>query len=144
MKINIPYGKEEIDLDLPENNILDIISGETSVSVSDEKEVVSKAIANPVGSALLSEMARGKTSACILASDITRPSPSYKFLPELVAELESGGIGLKDIKVVLGLGIHRGHTDDENKYTIWKRRDRSGLTGKQYTGYSLGRDFNFS
>ena len=118
MKITIPYGKEKIDLDLPEKNILDIVSGETSVSASDEKEIISRAIADPIGSALLSEIARGKTSACILASDITRPSPSYKFLPQLVAELESGGIDLKDIKVVLGLGIHRGHTDDEKKKLV--------------------------
>ncbi|MES0340977.1 MAG: nickel-dependent lactate racemase, partial [Candidatus Humimicrobiaceae bacterium] len=118
MKITIPYGKEKIDLGLPENNILDIVSGGNSVSVSDEKEVVSRAIADPIGSALLSEIARGKTSACILASDITRPSPSYKFLPQLVAELESGGIELKNIRVVLGLGIHRGHTDDEKKKLV--------------------------
>lgn len=118
MKITMPYGKEKIDLDIPEKNILDIVSGETSVSAKCEKEVISRAIANPIGSTLLSEIARGKTSACILASDITRPSPSYKFLPQLVAELESGGIDLKNIKVVLGLGIHRGHTEDEKKKLV--------------------------
>lgn len=118
MKIPIPYGKEKIDLDLPEKNILDIISGETSVSVKDEKEIVSRTLADPIGSALLSEIARGKTSASILVSDITRPCPSYKFLPQLVAELESGGIELKDIKVIPGLGIHRGHTDDEKKKLV--------------------------
>ena len=118
MKINIPYGKEKIDIEIPEKNILYIVRGEVSVSVKDEKEVISRAIANPVGSALLSEIARGKNSACILISDITRPCPSYRFLPRLVEELTSGGIPLSNIKVVLGLGIHRGHTEKEKKKLV--------------------------
>ena len=67
MKITIPYGKDKIDLDIPDDNILDIVSGETSVSPKDEKEIISRALAEPIGSARLSEIARGKTSACILA-----------------------------------------------------------------------------
>ena len=118
MKITIPYGKDKIDLDIPDDNILDIVSGETSVSLKDEKEIVPRALAEPIGSARLSEIARGKTSACILASDITRPCPSYKFLHQLVEELNSGGIPLSNIKVVLGLGIHRPHTDIEKKKLV--------------------------
>ena len=118
MKITIPYGKDKIDLDIPDDNILDIVSGETSVSLKDEKEIVPRALAEPIGSARLSEIARGKTSACILASDITRPCPSYKFLHQLVEELNSGGIPLSNIKVVLGLGIHRPHTDSEKKKLV--------------------------
>ncbi len=118
MKITIPYGKDKIDLDIPEDNILDIVQGGDSFSGSDEKEVISRAIAHPVGSVTLSEIARGKGSACILASDITRPCPSYKFLPQLVEELNSGGVPLSNIKVVLGLGIHRPHTDSEKKKLV--------------------------
>ena len=113
MKISIPYGKDKTILDIPEDNILDIVQGGDSFSGKDEKEVISRAIADPIGSDLLSEIARGKTSACILVSDITRPSPSYKFLPQLIEELNSAGIPLSNIKVILGLGIHRPHTDKE-------------------------------
>ena len=113
MKITIPYGKDKTTLDIPEDNILDIVQGDDLLSGRDEEEIISRAIADPIGSALLSEIARGKTSACILVSDITRPCPSYKFLPQLVEELNSGGIPLSNIKVVLGLGIHRSHTDKE-------------------------------
>jgi len=118
MKITIPYGKDKINLDIPEDNILDIVQGDDSFSGRDEKEIISRALADPIGSAPLSEIARGKTSACILASDITRPCPSYKFLPQLVEELNSGGITLSNIKVVLGLGIHRGHTDKEKRKLV--------------------------
>ena len=47
------------------------------------------------------------------ASDITRPCPSYRFLPRLVDELNKGGIKNSDIKIILGLGIHRSHTEKE-------------------------------
>jgi len=47
----------------------------------------------------------------ILVSDITRPCPSYKFLPKIIDELKAGGIS--NIKVVFGMGIHRKHTESE-------------------------------
>jgi len=118
MKINVPYGKEKIELDIPEKNILDIVQGESSLSSIDEEEVISSALENPVESGTLSEIARKKSSACILASDITRPCPSYRFLPKLVDELNKGGIKNSDIKVILGLGIHRGHTEKEKRKLV--------------------------
>ena len=118
MKINIPYGKKIIDLDIPEKNISDIVSGDNNVIKKDEKDIISRALTGPVSSPLLSEIARAKTSAIILVSDITRPCPSYKFLPQIVGELVSGGIELNNIKVILGLGIHRPHTDDERKKLV--------------------------
>ena len=100
MNITIPYGKEIIDLVIPKENILDIVQGNDSFSGMDEKEVVLSALKEPIKSATLSEIARQKTSVRILASDITRPCPSYKFLPQLIDELISGGVEFKNIKVV--------------------------------------------
>ena len=45
---------------------------------------VREALAAPVGAPPLAELARGKTSACILICDITRPVPNGLFLPILV------------------------------------------------------------
>lgn len=113
MKINVPYGREKIELNIPQKNILDIVQGGNLVSNTNEEEVISRALKSPVESGTLCDIAKGKGSACILASDITRPCPSYRFLPELVDELNKGGIENSDIKVVLGLGIHRPHTEKE-------------------------------
>jgi lactate racemase len=118
MKINIPYKKEKIELDIPEKNILDIVQGSNQVSSIDEEEIITHALESPVGSGTLSEIARGKSSASIIISDITRPCPSYKFLPRLVEELAAGGISLSNIKVIPGLGIHRRHTGDEKKKLV--------------------------
>ncbi len=118
MEITIPYGKEKIDLVIPEKNVLDIVGGDNSVSEKGEKELISNALKKPIGSSTLSGIVARKTSACILVSDITRPCPSYRFLPQLVEELTSGGIPLSNIKVILGLGIHRGHSEREKRKLV--------------------------
>lgn len=118
MNINIPYGKGKISLNIPRENILDIVIGDTDRFESNEDKVIEDALNKPIESGKLSEIAKGKKSACIIASDITRPCPSYKFLPFLIRELNRSGIKNTDIKVVLGLGIHRGHTEDEKRKLV--------------------------
>jgi len=111
MKIDIPYGKEKIELNIPQENIQDIIQGGGTGWIADEKQIIEEALENPIGSPRLSKLVEEKSSAAILASDITRPCPSYKFLPYLINELRQCGIG--EITIILGLGIHRPHTHEE-------------------------------
>jgi nickel-dependent lactate racemase len=118
IRVDIPFGEKNIVLNVPDKNILDIISGESTNLVLDEDRIIAEALKNPINSRKLREIASGKKSACIIASDITRPCPSYKFLPLLVDELREGGIEDKDMLVVLGLGIHRGHSDDEKRRLV--------------------------
>jgi len=118
MIIKIPYGKENVKLDIPDENIFDIITGKSNSFNSNVGKIIIQALENPIKSKKLSELARAKKSACILVSDITRPCPSYRFLPELVDELNKGGIKNSDIKVILGLGIHREHTEDEKRRLV--------------------------
>ena len=118
MKIDIPYGKEKIVLEIPERNIQDVIKAGEVLSDRCEKDIIKNALSGPIGSPTLKDMARGKTSAAILVSDITRPCPSYKFLPYLIEELESGGVVPSKIKVILGLGIHRCHTEEEKRKLV--------------------------
>ncbi len=118
MRIGIPFGKRETELNIPDENILNIIS-EKRVSFNlDEDKIIKDALENPVKSKSLWEISSGKKSACIITSDITRPCPSYKFLPQLVNELNRGGIKNKNIVIVLGVGIHRKHTDAEKRKLV--------------------------
>jgi nickel-dependent lactate racemase len=118
MKVDIPFGKKSIRINIPDKNILDIISEGSASLILDEGKTITGALENPIKSRRLREIASGKKSACIIASDITRPCPSYKFLPLLAGELRKGGIENKDILVVLGLGIHRSHTDSEKRKLV--------------------------
>jgi len=118
MKIKIPYGKDSIEINIPDKNVQDIISVEPGNQDLNENKTIARALETPINSDRLSGLARGKKSASIVASDITRPCPSYKFLPRLVEELNKGGIENKNITVILGLGIHRGHTEEEKRKLV--------------------------
>jgi len=111
MVIKIPYWKNNIKLNIPDKNILNIVTADRQGANIDEDKIIADALENPVESKKLSEIAKGKKSAIVLASDITRPCPSYKFLPYIIDELKAGGIS--NIKVIFGLGIHRKLTKDE-------------------------------
>ena len=68
---------------------------------------VERALAEPVGSPALRELARGKRSACILICDITRPVPNGLFLPPLIRTLLDAGVPRAGITVLVATGLHR-------------------------------------
>ena len=118
MRVGIPFGKGEIELNIPDKNILNIISEKRDGFNLDESKIITAALENPIKSKRLWEISSGKNSACIIVSDITRPCPSYKFLPLLVSELNRGEIKNKNIGIILGVGTHRRHTDDEKRKLV--------------------------
>lgn len=58
----------------------------------------------------------GCKSACILASDITRPAPSHLMLPPLIRRLKA--LGIADLKIVFALGTHRRMTGEEERLLL--------------------------
>jgi len=113
MHFSIPYAKQNIEIEVPDENVISFIfkQNKKKVMVLDENKIIREAIDNPVKTQKLSSLACHKKNACILVSDITRPCPSYKFLPYIIDELKKAAVS--DIKVLFGLGIHRKHTLDE-------------------------------
>lgn len=99
--------------------MLDIIKSEKPKHLEDEKKIIHRALEKPFASKRLFELANGRGSAAVLVSDITRPSPSYKFLPFLIEELKEAKIS--DIRIFFGLGIHRNQTDEEKKRLVGQR-----------------------
>jgi len=112
MNFEIPFGKQLISLSVPDKNIISFKCRDNKESgLKEEQDLIIDALRNPISSPNLAELAYRKKDVCILVSDITRPCPSYKFLPYLVKELKSADVS--SIKIVFGLGIHRPHTQAE-------------------------------
>jgi len=111
IKINIPYGKEEINFEIPEKNLIDVVKSTCVEYEVNEEEEIKRALKNTIGSERLSYISSKARNAIILVSDITRPSPTYKFLPFILEEISN--IDPKNITIVFGLGIHRKQTRDE-------------------------------
>jgi nickel-dependent lactate racemase len=116
MKIDIPYGHKKITIDIPDDNVLGVIKRGRTESAGDEQKIILNALRNPVSSKSLLDLAKNKQNAVILVSDITRPCPSYKFLPLVLDELETAGID--DVRIIFGLGIHRNQTDEEKRKLV--------------------------
>jgi lactate racemase len=65
------------------------------------------ALASPIGTPSIREIARGKRSAAIIIDDLTRPTPAYLYVPLIVEELRAGGIPDERVKIIGGVGCHR-------------------------------------
>jgi hypothetical protein len=68
----------------------------------------------PVGTPRLSELARGCRSAVIIIDDISRPTPTADVLPLVLEELETGGMPLSQVKVVIAAGGHEAAPERES------------------------------
>jgi len=110
---HLPYGKGYISVDIPEKHNVEVVKPKDTPSVPDEIKEIERAIANPINSKRLSEIAKAGGNAVIIVNDATRPTPTAKLLPPLISELRAGGV--EDITVVFGLGIHRRQTENEKK-----------------------------
>ncbi len=115
IETKISYGKKILSVHVPEKNLLDYIYLPDVPGVANEEEAIIRALNNPIGMESLGRLAKSGNKIAIVVDDITRPTPTYKFLPPIVKELESKGIRDEDIVVVFATGSHRPHTDDEKE-----------------------------
>jgi len=115
MKCELKYGDRKIEFDIPDKNYAGTLSENLPREHADEKHLISRAMAEPLGTAPLHELVHEGETAAIVTSDITRPTPSAKLLPFIIRELKEGGIHEKDITIITALGTHRKHTERERK-----------------------------
>ena len=77
-----------------------------------EDELVLEAMAKPIDSPKLSELAKGKKTCTIIISDHTRPVPSKHIIPFMLAELRQGSPDI-DVTLLVATGFHRPTSKDE-------------------------------
>jgi nickel-dependent lactate racemase len=109
----IPYGGGEMEVRIPRRNYLATLMPQYKPGVKEEAGEVKKALANPIGSRRLREIARGKKDAVIVVNDITRPTATYKLLPPLMEELGEAGLGEDQVSFLVATGTHRDNTKEE-------------------------------
>jgi nickel-dependent lactate racemase len=110
----LPYGERSLSVDLPTNNLLDVILPNAGAEETpNEADMIRAALENPVGSPRLRDLAHKGQHIAIVTSDLTRPCPSDRLLPYILQELADAGIPDEDIFIVIGLGLHRKMTEDE-------------------------------
>lgn len=113
--MNIPflYGKGEITVTCPKENVLAVVEPGAIPEAGDELEMVRDAVRNPIGSRRLSAIAKPGDTVAIVTDDYARPVVGYKIVPAVLAELQAAGVRDEDITIIMGLGTHRPCTKEE-------------------------------
>jgi nickel-dependent lactate racemase len=109
--VSIPVGESILTVSVP--NLLAVMQAARIPGVPDVRAEIRRAIEEPIGSAKLEEIARGKRNAAIIVNDITRPYPGGPMVEELAAKLAGAGFSDKDICLVIAYGNHRKNTEEE-------------------------------
>lgn len=113
MDLEIGFGSTPQTAKIPDANLVGILAPNAiEVSCRGEQAVIDSLQA-PIGVRRLSRIVVPGQKVVIITSDVTRPVPSYKIIPAILAELEHAGVEDKDITVVFALGSHRRQTEDE-------------------------------
>ena len=114
MRINLPYGKQQLvlELEISEERVTLLEPRRTSF------DPIRLALAAPIGSKPLQTLVKPGQSVVIITSDITRPCPSDRMIPPIVDELNRAGIKDEDITVIFALGSHRPHTAEERTQLV--------------------------
>ncbi|HEY3398877.1 MAG TPA: nickel-dependent lactate racemase [Armatimonadota bacterium] len=107
MEIDLRYGRSGLSVTLPDRNLRHVLRLQAGPALADVDAATRAALAAPLGSAPLGELARGRRSACVVLPDSTRPLPGPTLLPPLLAELHQAGLQPADILLLVATGLHR-------------------------------------
>lgn len=115
MKLEFGYGKGVQIVDVPDKNLMAVLTANELKHERRGADAVDYALENPIGAPKLKTLVKPGQKIAIITSDISRPLPSYDVLPSVLRELEAAGIPDEDITVVFALGSHRPQTDEERR-----------------------------
>lgn len=127
MHISLRYGKRGLKVELPEANVKHVLRQHKLPVYADPQAGVAEAIADPIGTPPLSELARGRLDACIVVSDLTRPVPNAAILPPVLEALLGAGMAVEDILILVATGLHRGNTPGELREMLGDEVMTSGV-----------------
>ena len=118
MKIRLAYGKQGLDVEVPDRNLAKVLTLGTIPALPNAPASIEQALRTPIGSAPLAQLARNAKSVCIAVCDITRPVPNKVLLPPMLKILEGNGIERSKITILIATGLHRPSTPAERDLMI--------------------------
>ena len=114
MQTTIPYHKTHLPIEIPDENFVGslVSNSENFKAAGTEREIVERALDNPIGSKSLEELVRGKKRMVIISSDHTRPVPSRVTMPIILRRIRQANPEIK-ITILIATGFHRPTTRQE-------------------------------
>jgi len=112
-RLRFRYGGKGVDVDLRGAELLALPQMRSGRALPHVASAVRQALAEPLGTPPLRELARGRRDAVLLVPDHTRAIPLAQILPPVLADLEAGGLGPDRVTVIVATGTHRPMTQAE-------------------------------
>ena len=97
--VHLPYGERTLLLHLPPGSL--VLARPPARALPDPAGALAAALDQPLGTLPLAELARGRPSACIVVSDLTRPVPNRLLLPGILERLGQAGIPDERIELLV-------------------------------------------
>jgi len=122
MIVRIPYGKEQVEVEVEESKVSEIIAPNV-VSVGDETKTIHTGIEQPINSRRFDEFISDARDLLFIVNDYTRPTPTSKILKAIYTKIKN-----KDTRFIIATGIHRSPTNEEfnfifgDHYNLLKNR----------------------
>ncbi|MEX0787001.1 MAG: nickel-dependent lactate racemase [Dehalococcoidia bacterium] len=111
MRVTLAYGDSGIEVELPDSAV--VLLPERVGGLPDPERAIAEAIAAPIQSPPLRELARPGARVAIVVSDITRPVPNKLLLPPVLRAVHEAGVPREGVVLVIGTGMHRASTPEE-------------------------------
>ena len=113
MKMTLRYGRQGLEVELPDDNVLHVLHLREVPTLRDPAAAAQQACDDPLGTPPLQELAKGGKSACVVISDITRPVPNRVLVPPILRALHAAGLDRERILILVATGLHRAATEAE-------------------------------
>src|SRR5262245_59176758 len=110
MDIHLDYGRTGLTVSLLDDIRVSVVEPSKGTPLAEPARAVEQALQQPIGTAALSVLARGRQNAVVVISDKTRPVPNGIVLPPILRVLEAAGIAPERIEIVAATGLHRSNT----------------------------------
>ena len=113
MEVRLDYGRTGLTVNLPDDVDVSVLEPQKGTPLDDPSGAVAEAVAHPIATKPLAELARGRRDAVVVISDKTRPIPYGLVLPPILSAIEAGGVPRERIEILVATGLHRANTPDE-------------------------------
>ncbi len=110
MQIHLQYGRDGLTADLPTEKAT-IIRPRFVAGLPDEPSAFQNAAQRPINAPPLAETVSAHETVALVIADGTRPLPSARLLPWILAELAH--VPAQNVTVIIGTGTHRANTASE-------------------------------
>jgi len=123
-KIEIPYGKDRLQLEIDEENLSSVATPRRTQPIHDLEGAVMKALGRPVASPSFRSLLGPGKKIAVLIDNFARPTPAHSVLPPILKAIVDAGA---EPKIIVANGGLRATTEEELEAKLGREILNSGI-----------------